>query len=290
MSESWLPPQALERLARQKASSGAWTSDLSVGELAAIRSVGFEAAGQVMGSSVYQLGWAANAQRCPFGGFGSWELTAYSAALIEARVLALDRMRQEAAVLGAHGVAGVRLNLRAFEGQVNVIEFTAIGTAIRRAGVEPLPRPFLSNLSGQDFAKLLHSGHAPAGLVMGLSVIHVHTGWGAQWNLSSWYNSEIGDFSLAVSEARHRALGRLRQDVAAHGADGAVGSEVGLNVWRTTCSNNTDVEDHVVQFFILGTAVSGFDVPAESGSPKPSMALTVDDLRRRSSAMDRIDG
>lgn len=59
MSVSWsgqgLPPAAAERLA-SAGGSGTWTSALSTGEFAAIRSVGFEPVGQVMGSAVFHIG------------------------------------------------------------------------------------------------------------------------------------------------------------------------------------------------------------------------------------------
>lgn len=59
MTESWsgagLPPAAAARVAEVRA-SGTWSSALSTGEFAAIRSVGFEPVGQVMGSAVYHVG------------------------------------------------------------------------------------------------------------------------------------------------------------------------------------------------------------------------------------------
>lgn len=59
MSEQWaggtsLPPIAAQRTAQAR-SSGTWSSAVGTGEFAALRSVGFEPAGQVMGSAVYQL-------------------------------------------------------------------------------------------------------------------------------------------------------------------------------------------------------------------------------------------
>ncbi|MFD0327626.1 hypothetical protein ACFQZC_03750 [Streptacidiphilus monticola] len=59
MTESWsgagLPPVAMARVTEGR-SSGTWSSALSTGEFAAIRSVGFEPVGQVMGSAVYHVG------------------------------------------------------------------------------------------------------------------------------------------------------------------------------------------------------------------------------------------
>jgi hypothetical protein len=59
MSEEWtgagLPPVAAARIAEVR-SSGTWSSALSTGEFAALRAVGFEPVGQVMGSAVYHVG------------------------------------------------------------------------------------------------------------------------------------------------------------------------------------------------------------------------------------------
>ena len=51
-----LPIAAQERIEEMREGHAAWTSDLSVAELASIRHAGFEPVGMVMGSSVYYIG------------------------------------------------------------------------------------------------------------------------------------------------------------------------------------------------------------------------------------------
>ena len=63
LSAGRLPMRAQWRLAEQRQRAergepGSFTSDLTVEEFAAIRSVGFSPVGQVMGSAVYNVGWA----------------------------------------------------------------------------------------------------------------------------------------------------------------------------------------------------------------------------------------
>lgn len=95
-----LPLEAEARIERHR-KGGAWTSDLSVEELAAIHSVGFVPVGQVMGSSVYKIGWSGY-YSCGYGwGFTATELTPYAEALHAARGLAITRLREEARELGA---------------------------------------------------------------------------------------------------------------------------------------------------------------------------------------------
>src|SRR5260370_34542586 len=87
-------------------------------------------------------------------------------------------MTAECEELGGHGVVGVRLTIGGFP--AGGLEFKAIGTAIRAPGVRPVSawahrggrpkRPFTSDLSGQDFTKLIIKGWAPAGLALGISI------------------------------------------------------------------------------------------------------------------------
>jgi uncharacterized protein YbjQ (UPF0145 family) len=280
-----LPLVAKERIERLRAQPGAFTSDLSVDEFAAIRSVGFDAVSQVMGSSVYQIGFGGS---CPARGsrgvFSVAELMPYSQALYQARWLALNRLSQEAAGVGGHGVVGVHLNMRYLEQSMGIMEYTAIGTAVRRAGAPPLEYPFLSALSGQEFAKLLRAGYVPAGLVMGVAALQIHTGWSTAFQSGSWQNQELGQFTEAVGRARQTAMTRLEQDISRYGADGCVGSDVGMQVWPVPCyyrmgGQREELEDHVVQFFAIGTAVVRFSTSQEPDRPALLMRL---DLNRRS--------
>ena len=63
-----LPPAARDRLAEIRG-SGTWGSALSADEFAAIRGVGFEPVGQVLGACVYNIGYAGG-YTCP-GGWSS---------------------------------------------------------------------------------------------------------------------------------------------------------------------------------------------------------------------------
>ena len=78
-------------------------------------------------------------------------------AMYQARDTAIGRMTAECARLGGHGVVGVRLSRGSFP--LGGLEFTAIGTAVRAPGAAcGRQEPFTSDLSGQDFAKLITAG------------------------------------------------------------------------------------------------------------------------------------
>jgi uncharacterized protein YbjQ (UPF0145 family) len=59
------------------------------------------------------------------------ELSHFTQALYEARELAMTRMQEEARALGAEGIVGVQLIEKSHFWGSHVIEFLAIGTAVR---------------------------------------------------------------------------------------------------------------------------------------------------------------
>ena len=54
------------------------------------------------------------------------------------------------------------------------LEFTALGTAVRARGNTRPKKPFTSHVTGQEFAKLIHAGYVPTGLVLGISIASRH--------------------------------------------------------------------------------------------------------------------
>src|ERR1700728_4216500 len=121
--------------------------------------------------------------------------------------------------LGGHGVLGVKLPTGSFP--PGGLEFKAIGTAVHAPGAPPLKRPFTSDLSRQDFAKLVHGGWMPAGLALGISVAARHDDWRTvgqtRWSAG---NAEVGGWTELVADARHDARVQLSADVKRIGAEG----------------------------------------------------------------------
>src|ERR1017187_8637748 len=117
--------------------SGTWSSALSADEFAAIRSVGFEPVGQVLGAAVYNVGYTGG-DSCPgsgAGGMGSYNALVQT--MYEARHKAIDRMSAECAALGGHGVVSASIEIGRFPG--GGLEIKAIGTAVRAPGGGQLP-------------------------------------------------------------------------------------------------------------------------------------------------------
>jgi uncharacterized protein YbjQ (UPF0145 family) len=154
--------------------------------------------------------------------------------LYQARHRALSRMSEECEELGGHGVVGVRLSIGAFP--AGGMEFKAIGTAVRAPGGVPLKRPFTSDLSGQDFAKLIMADWVPAGMAMGISIGARHDDW-LTINQTRWGtgNAEVTGYTDLVNESRHDARTQLDRDVARMGAEGVVVKTMDIRIHDREC-------------------------------------------------------
>ncbi|TCO54911.1 heavy metal-binding domain-containing protein [Actinocrispum wychmicini] len=276
-----LPVRAQQRLAMMRADH-AFTSDLTVAEHHAIRSVGFSPVGQVMGSCVYHVGYMGR-MSCGYSGWGRWntdaaqvrEAVSVRQAMYEARMLAIGRMRQEAAGLGGDGVVAVTLTIEPFP--AGGLEFQAIGTAVRADGEVRPKHPFLSDLTGQDFAKLMRAGWVPCGLTLGLSVTIRHDDWRTQMQQGSWYNTEITGQTQLVQIARSAARRRMREEAGQAGAAGVVIRTSSLRVWHQACANGGDHQhDHLAEAVYIGTAITPFKRGKErtAAAPLPMLRLS----------------
>src|SRR5580704_11356768 len=144
-----IPAHARERLAIMR-EKRFFTSDLSVNEFLLVKEAGFQPLGLVMGSSIYSISAQHLAQAQP------GEVVALTQSLYQSRELAMERMEAEADALGADGIVAMRLTVAVHAWGTNIIEFLAIGTAVRHLEAQgsfrtPEGKPFTSDLSGQDF-------------------------------------------------------------------------------------------------------------------------------------------
>jgi uncharacterized protein YbjQ (UPF0145 family) len=206
--------------------------------------------------------------------------------MYQARHKALDRMSAECTELGGQGIVGVLLTIGAFP--AGGLEFKAIGTAVRAqgGGVVP-PRPFTSDLSGQDFAKLIMAGWTPVGLALGISVGARHDDWltvgQTRWGAG---NAEVVGYTDLVNDARHDGRVQLEKDVRRLGAEGVVVSKMDMKVHERECPMQEGRRDHIVEVTIIGTATARFASP---GAQQPrSLAILSLDPQRRQAARTRL--
>jgi uncharacterized protein YbjQ (UPF0145 family) len=257
-----LPQHARERLAEMK-ERRFFTSDLSVNEFLLVKEAGFEPLGLVMGSSIFHIGAQIDSLQAKAAG----EIAQLTQAMYSARELAMERLEAEADELGADGVVAVRLTLNVHAWGANVIEFVAIGTAVRGAlagtafrGAEG--RPFTSDLSGQDFWTLLSAGYRPLGFVMGNCVYNVGRAGDRPPE-----NGELTGPTQAFYDARELAMERMQVEGESLGAAGIVGVFVD--------ENNHTWGPSVLEFSAVGTAV--IPIRADHHIAKPHLVLSVGD-------------
>jgi uncharacterized protein YbjQ (UPF0145 family) len=305
-----LPQVAQARIAEIKA-SGTWSSALSTDEFAAIKSAGFDPVGQVLGAAVYNVGYRGG-YGCPsyatFGSFSRWSgpgwsgqsaATAVSSTgsgaayaplvrtLYAARRAAIGRMAAECTELGGHGVVGVSLTVGQFP--AGGLEFKAIGTAVRAPGAMPLQRPFTSDLSGQDFAKLIADGVVPVGLALGISIGARHDDWLTRSQASRWMsgNTEVSGYTDLINMTRHDARDQLERDVREMGGEGVVIERMDMRIAEHECPAQEGARDHLAEVTIVGTAITHF-IQSKRAAERPSLAILSLDPQRRQAARVRL--
>jgi len=268
---NWEPQAADTRLAHTAgaAPGGVFTSDLSVSEYALLGEAGFEPLGFVVGSSIYHVGlqvgrWSQN-----------MELQVLTQAMYNARELAMARMRAEADHLGADGIVGVELRMQMYAWGQDVLEFVATGTAVKAmngTGAHRAPdgRAFSSDLSAQDFFRLLAAGAVPVAFVLGTCVYHIAHQSMMQTLRQAGSNQEMIVFTQGVYEARELALSRMQAEAGAASASGIVGVNVAVSnhVWG----------EHATEFLATGTAIRRLadEHRMPDTTPRPTFTHTLD--------------
>ncbi|HEY5194538.1 MAG TPA: heavy metal-binding domain-containing protein [Solirubrobacteraceae bacterium] len=275
-------PLAAERRLREIGEhGGAFTSDLSVGDFALCHQLGLKPVSQVMGSSIYQVGYQATPWPSGMGGGFMFEMEALSEAWNEVRDLALGRLAQEATHVGADAVVGVDLRTGEHDWAENAIEYVVIGTAIRHdrtaqtqggpradrpadGNMSTQPRgdsPVLTELSVADYAKLMSAGVEPLGVVAWSSVFFVGASYSTQMmsgvgGMGFTQNQELREFTQGVYSARETVVARLTEQAARLDASGVIGVRIAHSIRRMTVGAGTYSRGGLmVTFHAIGTAI-----------------------------------
>jgi uncharacterized protein YbjQ (UPF0145 family) len=237
-----LDPVAADRL---RESSRLFTSELSVAEFSLLRQMGCQPLGFVMGTSIYHVGWSQVFRQ-------NTEVQVLSQAMYASRELAMSRMQAEADALGADGVVGVQLEWKGVAWSAEAVEFISFGTAIRAPqGADwRMPgsgRAFTSDLSVNDFYRLVATGHVPVAFVLGTCVYHIAVQSLRQMWGQMARNTEMTVQTQGLYEARELAMTRMQAEAERDGATGIVGVRVS--------EHRFGWESHVTEFLALGTSI-----------------------------------
>ncbi len=165
----------------------------------------------------------------------------------------------------------------------NVVEFMAIGTAVKHRGNENFKnkkgKPFQSDLSGQEFWMLVRSGYRPVGFVMGNCVYYVPP-WLLQAKAKK--SCELSGYTHGLYDARELAIERLQWEAEALGATGIVDVTVTehSHAWQrnyVNIGNAALVTGEMIELFVIGTAV--IPMPGADQSLQTKLIHVVNDRR-----------
>jgi uncharacterized protein YbjQ (UPF0145 family) len=264
-----IPISAQRRLSQLRGGQGAdgapggsFTSDLSVGSFALCHQLGLKPLSQVMGSSIYQVGYQGMSWPMMMAENMLTELTVLTEAWNEVRRLALNRMELEAREAGADAVVGVQLRTTRHDWAEGAIEYAVLGTAVKRAGAATDGQPVMTELSVGDYAKLVNAGVEPLGIVAWTSVFFVADsremqmmgGLGGRMMFSE--NQELTAYTQGVYGAREHVMERVGYQAQQHGASGIVGMRIGHSMRREAVGGpNQSRSGLVITFDAIGTAV-----------------------------------
>jgi uncharacterized protein YbjQ (UPF0145 family) len=181
----------------------------------------------------------------------------------------LDKLREEAAQLGAHGVIDVKLVVGHRDAvsrrDLPNFELRATGTAVRSPTAPPSERVFTAAATAGQVVQLLRSGRAPTEAVMGIGIVRADLSNATRKVLRAFTVGEVGQFSEAVQKGLELAIADVERQAARWG-DLAIG-----------CRTDIDFDRHPgagleVEVSILGTATRRFD-PGGQVDAVPVMRL-----------------
>lgn len=276
-------PRAQERIEHHMASGKRlFSTDMSAKEHILMEECGIQPLGQVMGTSFFRIGIVRRTNRY------TGEVHAIAEAHRMAREQAVFRMKKEAELYGADGIVSVRIKSSRPDYAADLIEFTAIGTAVKVHGWEPEDlenTPFTSELSGQEFWQLIHHGYRPVNIVFGICAYYINSDTNTRWVMrrsAIWNagNQEVEQFTRGFYDARERAIQGVQEDVAQHCADGCVGMSIDCDMEDIEYEiNDTSYTDLLITFTAIGSSIKKMKRPHKVIERKPLTVLNLSTKR-----------
>jgi len=189
---------------------------------------GYQPVKFVMGNVAYALGIGGGLMGS-LRTMAQGEVTEYSQLYNGIRHLALQRLQEEAAALGANSVVDIRLDMLPF-GPAGTIELLMTGTASYNARLSPGRVPpeqvVTSELTGEELWNLAKLGFAPQRLVMATSVYSLGVAAGIGTMFKSMTKGELPEVTHLVYKARENCLDLIRREAQAIGAARVVGNKL----------------------------------------------------------------
>ena len=196
----------------------------------------------VMGNVAYSVGIAGGL----FGSLKSLargEIKEFSDIFNHTRHLALDRITAEARTAGGNAVVGIETRVLPFQG---THEMLMIGTAAHHPSLQTGSANTIvtSDLTCEEMWNLAALGYMPQKLVLGTAVYSMGLIGGLMASFKSIVKGEVSELTSLIYEAREHAIGLIRDEAAAIGADDVVGIKIRIH----------DIGG-LIEFMAIGTAV-----------------------------------
>jgi uncharacterized protein YbjQ (UPF0145 family) len=211
-------------------------------ELYCLMDAGYEPRQFVFGNVAYSVGIVGGL----LGGLKTMargEIKEFSNIFNHTRHLALARIVAEARTAGANAVLGIETRIMPFSG---THEMLMIGTAASHTALPMTASadPVTSDLTCEETWNLASMGFMPLKLVLGTAVYSLGLIGGIKAMFKSLARGEISDLTSLIYDAREHAIGLLKDEASAIGADDVVGIKTHIH----------DVGG-LIEFMAIGTAV-----------------------------------
>lgn len=192
------------------------------------------------------------------------EIKQFSDIFNTTRHLALARIAAEARGVGANAVVGIVTEIMPFQG---VHEMIMMGTAAHNPALDArhAQEPITSDLTCAEMWNLTNMGYMPLKLVLGTAVYSLGLFGGLKAMLKSFSRGEISDLTSLIYDAREHAIGLIKREAEAIGADDVVGVKTHIHELGS-----------LIEFMAIGTAVKRVPGIATATPTLPPQAIIKD--------------
>jgi uncharacterized protein YbjQ (UPF0145 family) len=217
----------------------------------------------VFGNIAYSMGVAGGL----IGGLkkmGRGEIKEYSDVFNQTRHVCLARIVDEAKAAGANSVVGIETVVMEFEG---LHEMLMMGTASHNPNLsaECTANPVTSDLTCEEMWNVTAMGFVPMKLILGTAVYSLGIAGGVTSMIKSFSRGEINELTTLIYDAREHALGLIKAEAEAIGADDVVG--IRTHIWDL---------GGMLEFMCIGTAIKRQEGIATATAALPPQAIMTD--------------
>jgi uncharacterized protein YbjQ (UPF0145 family) len=224
---------------------------------------GFTPHGFVFGNVAYSIGVGGNIAGA-LRGLKRGEVPQYTKIFDQTRHLALTRIKEEAKLLKANSVIGIKTSIVPLLGTQ---EMMMLGTASSHTALNNyFDDPVTSDMTNQELWNLVSLGYLPIQLVLGVSVYSLGLASGIASYFKSLLGGEVENLTELLYEAREKAFERAQEDAQKCNADEVVGIKTYVY----------DLGGGLVEFMVIGTAIKKIDGVSTQNDTLPVQATIQD--------------